>query len=64
MAILAWLLGIIGGLCGVMGILTAVEVAPTIIEDSAWSTWVFWLALAVVLLVGSVAAAVGRGGTE
>jgi len=64
MAALAWILGILGGLCGVMGVLTAVEVAPTFIDEPVWATWGFWLALAVVLLVGSVAAAVGRGGAE
>jgi len=64
MGVLAWILGILGGLCAVMGILTAVEVAPEFVAGADWTTWGFWLALAVVLLVGSVAAAVGRGGAE
>ena len=64
MAILAWFLGITGGLCGVMGVLTAVEVAPSFIDEPAWSTWVLWMIIAVILLIGSVAAALGRSGVE
>ena len=63
MGILAWVLGILGGLCAVMGIITATDVLPeaAVVPEVAGLTWVFWLALAVVLLVGSVAAIVGRG---
>ena len=64
MGILAWFHGILGGGCAVMGVLTAVEVAPTFIDDPSWATWIFWLVLAVVLLVASIAAAVGRGEAE
>ena len=60
MRVLACLLGILGGGCTVMGIITATEVVPEV----AGLTWMFWLALAVVLLVGSVAATVNRGCAE
>ena len=66
MGMLAWVLGILGGLCAVMGIITATDVIPeaAVVPEVAGLTWVFWLALAVVLLVGSVAATVGRGSAE
>ena len=57
MAILAWVLGILGGLCAVMGIVTAVEVIPLL---GAEFTTMFWLALSAVLLLGCIAAAVSR----
>ncbi|MFC1873906.1 hypothetical protein ACFLYX_01240 [Chloroflexota bacterium] len=61
MAIAAWILGILGGLCAVMGIITAAEVAPQItalLGDGF--TAMFWLALAAVLLLTCIAAAVSR----
>ena len=57
MAIAAWLTGFFGGLCAVMGILTAVEIVPSL---GAEFTWVFWFALSVILLLMSIAFAVGR----
>ena len=56
MAILAWIFGVIGGLCMVMGIITAVALIP----EFAALTWVFWLALSGVLVLISIAFAVGR----
>jgi len=61
MAILAWVLGILGGLCAVMGIVTAVEVIPLL---GAEFTTMFWLALSAVLLLGCIAATVSRGEYE
>jgi len=61
MAILAWVLGILGGLCAVMGIITAVEVIPLL---GAEFTTMFWLALSAVLLLGCIAATVSRGEYE
>ncbi len=61
MAIAAWIFGIFGGLCGVMGIITAAEVAPELtamLGDGF--TAMFWLALAAVLLLACIAAAVSR----
>jgi len=58
MGMLAWTFGILGGLCAVMGIITAVEVIP----EYAGLTWMFWLVLSAILLLVSIAFAVGRGG--
>jgi len=61
MAILAWILAILGGLCAVMGIITATGVIPLV---GAAFTAMFWLALAGVLFLACIAAALGRGGYE
>ena len=58
MGMLAWIFGILGGLCAVMGIIPAVEV----VTEYAGLTWVFWLVLSAILLLVSIAFAVGRGG--
>ncbi len=58
MGMLAWTFGILGGLCVVMGIITAVEVIP----EYAGLTWMFWLVISAILLLISIAFAVGRGG--
>ncbi len=60
MGLLAWIFGILGGLCAVMGILTAVAVIP----ELAALTWMFWLALSAILLLASIAFALGRGEYE
>ena len=62
MAILAWVLGILGGLCAVMGIITAVEVIPLLAELPAAFTSMFWLALGAVLLLVCIAFAVSSSG--
>ena len=59
MGILAWVFGALGGLCAVMGIITAAEVISPL---GAEFTWMFWLVLAGVLLLASIGFAVGRGG--
>ncbi|MFC2073006.1 hypothetical protein ACFLUU_10000 [Chloroflexota bacterium] len=61
MAIVAWVFGIIGGLCAVMGIITAAEVIPSL---GAEFTAMFWLALGAVLLLACIAAAVSRDSYE
>jgi len=60
MGMLAWIFGIIGGLCAVMGIITAVEAVPVL---SGELTAMFWMVLSAVLLLVSIAFAVGRGGS-
>ncbi len=61
MRVLALVLGILGGLCTVVGILTAVEVAPAFIAwgeataSVAYNT-AGWGGLAVILLLGCIAA--------
>ena len=57
MGMSAWILGILGGLCAVMGIITATEAVP----EYAGLTWLFWLVLSGILLLGSIAFIVGRG---
>ncbi len=59
MGVLAWIFGALGGLCAVMGIITASEVISPL---GAEFTWMFWLVLAAVLLLASIAFAIGRGG--
>jgi len=59
MGALAWVFGAIGGLCALMGIITAAEVVAPLGTEF---TWMFWLVLAGVLLLASIAFAVGRGG--
>ena len=57
MATLAWLFGFLGGLCAVIGIITAVEVVPLLDADF---TPMFWLVLAGVLLLICIAFITGR----
>ena len=61
MAILAWILGILGGLGAVMGILTAADVVPSL---GAEFTAMFWMVLAAILLLGCIAAAVSHSEYE
>lgn len=60
MGILALILGILGGLCAVMGIIIATEVVTLTIDASALIGWTFWLTLAGVLLLACIAAALSR----
>ncbi len=59
MGAIAAIVGAIGGLCAVMGIITATEVIAPIGDEF---TWMFWFALSAILLLASIALAVGRGG--
>jgi len=61
MGMLAWIFGALGGLCAVMGIITAAEVIPLL---GAGFTAMFWLALGAVLLLSCIAFAVSRGSYE
>jgi len=49
----------LGGVCAVIGILTAVEVIPTFATEL---TWMFWLMLSAILLLIGIALA--RSGHE
>lgn len=60
MAIAAWVLGVLGGLCAVMGIITATEVIPVLAELPSAFTPLFWLTLGVVLLLACIAFAISR----
>ncbi len=61
MTILAWIFGVLGGLCAVMGIVTAAGVDTMLNEEFSAS---FWLALGAVLMLSCVAAAVSRTSYE
>ena len=61
MGISAWVFGILGGLCAVMGISTAAGVVPLL---GAEFTWMFWLVVSAILLLASIVFAVGRAGYE
>jgi hypothetical protein len=61
MGAMAAILGGIGGLCAVLGVITATEVLPPLHEEF---TWMFWFGLSTILLLASIALAVGgRGGS-
>jgi len=53
----AGIFGGIGGLCAVMGIITAAGVIPPVMPEF---TWMFWFVLSAVLLLASIAFALGR----
>jgi len=59
MGMLAWIVGLLGGLCMVMGLVTITEVAPSL---GAEFTWMFWFVLSAILLLMSIAFATGSGG--
>jgi hypothetical protein len=52
--------GILGGICAVLGGLTAGGVIPILVGDL---TWMFWLILAGVLLLIAIAFNTGGGTT-
>jgi Mn2+/Fe2+ NRAMP family transporter len=51
------IIGAIGGLCAVLGIVTAADVVQPIAPEFSW---IFWFSLAAILLLASIALAVGR----
>lgn len=61
MGTLAWITGTIGGICAVVGIITALEAIPLL---GAQLTWIFWFVLSAILLLATIALALGRGAGE
>ena len=59
MGLMAAIIGSVGGLCAIMGIVTAAEVLEPLGEQF---TWMFWFVLSAILLLASIAFAQGRGG--
>ena len=59
MGIMALIFGLVGGICAVMGIITAAEVLAPIMPEF---TWMFWLVLSAVMMLISIAFGLGRGG--
>jgi hypothetical protein len=64
MAIIAWVFGILGGLCTVMGIITATEVVSAFDKLPSAFTAMFWLVLSVVLFLICIAASLHRSESE
>jgi hypothetical protein len=61
MGTMAAIVGAVGGLCAVLGIVVALEVDVPLGDQL---TWMFWFVLSAILLLASIALAVGRGGQE
>jgi len=64
MGILAWVFGALGGLCAVMGIITATEAIALLAELPAAFTAMFWLALGAILLLACIACCASRTESE
>ena len=58
MGALRGLLSIFGGLCAVMGIITATEVIE--LTYAGINDWLFWFGLAAILFLASIALGAGR----
>ena len=56
MGILAWVLGSLSGLSGIMGLIVATEAIPALADLPAALTGQFWLLLAILLMLGCIAA--------
>ena len=52
MGIFALVLGILGGLCTIMGILVTLEFAPPIGSEF---TWAWWFSLSMILFLAAIA---------
>ncbi len=61
MGVLAWILAILGTLCAIMGIVTAVEV---ILPLGAALTAMFWLAISGVLFLACIATVIAMSQFE
>jgi hypothetical protein len=57
MGALKCLLGIFGGLCAVMGIITATEVIDPLATQL---DWMFWFGLAAILFIAGIAVGTGH----
>lgn len=58
MGIAAAIIGVLGGLSAVMGILTILEIDLGLGNEF---TWMFWMVLAGVLLLGSIVLSLNKG---
>jgi len=57
MGLLALIFGLLGGLCAIVGIITAAEIMD---PPKAGFTAIFWLTLSVILLLTTIAFAVNK----
>ena len=55
MGILAWVLGCLAGLSGIMGIVVATDTIEALSDLPAPMTEMFWLALGILLMLGCIA---------
>ena len=60
MIILAWILGCLAGLSGIMGIVVATDTIDALADIPAPMTEMFWLALGILLMLGCIAAVNSR----
>lgn len=60
MGMLALILGILGGLCAVMGIIIATETVTLTLGAATLVDWMFWMILSAILLLGCIASAVSH----
>ncbi len=60
MGFFAWTFGTLGGLCAVMGIVTALAIVPEVMA----LTWMFWMVLSAILLLGCIAFAIASASLE
>ena len=58
MKMLTLILGVLGGLCAVTGIVFATEAVSLTLDAAALTDWMFWMLLAGLLLLSTIAAAV------
>jgi hypothetical protein len=56
MRILAWILGCLAGLSGIMGIIVATDTIPALANLPSPMTAMFWLTLGILLMLGCIAA--------
>ncbi len=61
MGMFGLVLGVLGGLCAVMGILTAIEAVPLIATEF---TWLYWFSLSGILFLATIASLLTRGSSE
>jgi len=61
MGVASGITGAIGGLCTLMGIVTAADIVKPVMTEF---TWMFWFVLAAILLLASIAFALARSTYE
>ena len=64
MTVLAWILGVIGGLCAAMGIVTAIDVIPALTGALPGFDALLWVALGVFFMLTCIAAVLSRNEME
>ena len=58
MGLMAVIMGAVGGLCAVMGIITAAELIQPVMPQFTWN---FWFLLSAILFLASIVFSLGRG---